>query len=229
VERARRRERFYKRPLDITVLILAHLFPLLLPVWVLLWTVIPLIIWLEDKGPVFYRQERVSRHGKVFTVLKFRTMVTDAEKETGAIWARANDARITRVGKLLRHTALDELPQLINIWRGQMSFVGPRAERPQLHERFVQQITGFETRLKVRPGLTGLAQVNGNYDLPPIEKLRYDLEYIERMSLWLDMKLLLISVSNTLFARWDRPRSGEKPLRGDPFKKGYPPHPSPKF
>ena len=132
-------------------------------------------------------------------------MIPDAERDTGAVWSTSNDPRVTQVGRILRWTALDELPKLLNIWKGEMSLVGPRAERPELHEKFVGEITGFERRLEVRPGLTGLAQVKGAYDLEPAEKLRYDLEYIQKMSLWLDVKLILISIRNTLLAKWDRP------------------------
>ena len=139
----------------------------------------------------------------MFSVLKFRTMVADAEKETGPIWAQADDPRVTRVGRVLRATALDELPQVVNIWKGEMSFVGPRAERPELHQRFIEEIPGFERRLQVRPGLTGLAQVYGPYNLPPVEKLKYDLKYIEQMSPWLDIKLLALSWLNTFTGRWD--------------------------
>lgn len=195
----------YKRIFDISILVLAHTFPLLVPLWGFLWVLIPLAIWLEDRGPVFYRQQRVGKNGRLFTVRKFRTMIPDAEQHTGAVWSTDNDPRVTRVGRILRWTALDELPQLLNIWKGEMSLVGPRAERPELHEQFVREIPGFERRLEVRPGLTGLAQVKGAYDLNPAEKLQYDLEYIQKMNLVLDMKLILLSVRNTLLAKWDRP------------------------
>lgn len=195
---------WYKRPFDLAVLLLAHLFLPLIPVWLLLWTLIPLLVWLEDRGPIFYRQRRVGKEGRVFTILKFRTMVVDAETATGPVWASNGDFRITRVGRLLRRTALDELPQVINILKGDMSFVGPRSERPELHEEFVKELPAFQKRLRVRPGLTGLAQVNGDYNLPPGEKLKYDLDYIAGMSLSLDIKLMLISVRSTLLARWDR-------------------------
>jgi len=184
------------------VLVLAHL--LLFPLWLLLWTLIPLAIWLQDRGPIFYKQTRIGRGGKVFTIRKFRTMVPDAERMTGAVWATLRDPRITPLGRILRTTALDELPQVLNIWRGEMSIVGPRSERPELHAKFVQQFPSFGQRLAVRPGLTGLAQVKGEYNLPPNEKLVYDTEYIRRMSLWLDIKLITISVWNTVVGRWDR-------------------------
>jgi lipopolysaccharide/colanic/teichoic acid biosynthesis glycosyltransferase len=203
--------KLYKRPFDLSILIAAHLF--LAPLWALLWVAIPLAIWLQDRGPIFYCQKRVGKNGRIFTVRKFRTMIPDAERYTGAMWSTIDDPRITRVGRILRWTALDELPQLLNIWKGEMSLVGPRAERPELHEKFVQEIPGFESRLQARPGLTGLAQVMGSYDLPPAEKLRYDLEYIQMMSLWLDLKLVILSVRNTLLAKWDRPES--KPAAED--------------
>jgi lipopolysaccharide/colanic/teichoic acid biosynthesis glycosyltransferase len=196
--------KLYKRPLDLVILASAHLF--LAPLWALLWAVIPLAIWLQDQGPIFFRQQRVGRNGRIFTVLKFRTMIPDAEKHTGAVWSINNDPRITPVGRILRWTALDELPQLLNIWKGEMSLVGPRAERPEFHEQFAREIPGFDQRLQVRPGLTGLAQVKGVYDLAPAEKLRYDLEYIQKMGLWLDVKLILLSIRNTLLAKWDRPQ-----------------------
>lgn len=192
----------YKRPLDLTVLFVSHV--LLAPFLVLLWSVIPMLIWLDDRGTAFYRQKRVGKDGRVFTILKFRTMVADAEKATGAAWAMPNDPRVTWIGKLLRRTALDELPQTLSIWKGDMSLVGPRSERPELHQRFAQEVPAWEKRVQVRPGLTGLAQVKGEYNLPPAEKLRYDLEYIRKMNVFLDLKLLVLSLLNTLVGRWDR-------------------------
>jgi lipopolysaccharide/colanic/teichoic acid biosynthesis glycosyltransferase len=205
VSESQLKDKLYKRPFDLTVLITAHL--LLAPVWALCWSVIPLLIWLQDRGPIFYCQQRVGKNGRIFVVRKFRTMIPDAERHTGAVWSTGNDSRITRVGRILRWTALDELPQLLNIWKGEMSLVGPRAERPEFHEKFVREIPGFQSRLQVLPGLTGLAQVKGAYDLGPEEKLRYDLRYIQNMSLWLDLKLILISIQNTLLAKWDHPQS----------------------
>ena len=199
-----RRGMLYKRPMDLAILVLAHV--LLWPIWALLWTLIPLAIRLQDRGPVFYGQIRVGKYGRPFTALKFRTMSSDAETETGPVWATADDPRVTRLGRFLRTTALDELPQVINILRGEMSFVGPRAERPDLHGKFVETVPGFEQRLQVRPGLTGLAQVNAEYDLEPARKLVFDLEYIGNMGLALDLKLLFLSLWYTLMARWDRPK-----------------------
>jgi lipopolysaccharide/colanic/teichoic acid biosynthesis glycosyltransferase len=123
---------------------------------------------------------------------------------TGAVWAVENDPRITNVGRWLRASALDELPQVLNILRGDMSFVGPRAERPELHAQFLERNPLFAQRIRVRPGLTGVAQVNGSYDLPPEEKIEYDLQYMRTMSPWLDTRLMLTSVMNTLLRRWDR-------------------------
>ena len=114
----------YKSWLDLSLLVLAHLF--LLPIWIILWTVIPLLIWLGDRGPVFYKQQRMGKNGKPFNVIKFRTMIVDAENQ-GPAWTTVNDPRITTVGRILRRTALDELPEIISIWQGKMSFVGPRA------------------------------------------------------------------------------------------------------
>ena len=196
----------YKRPLDLTGLTLGYL--LLLPIGLLLWTLIPLLIWLEDRGPVFYHQRRTGKDGKTFTVLKFRTMVPDADR-LGPAWTSEGDRRVTRTGRFLRKTALDELPQTLSIWKGDLSLVGPRALDAGEQAMLEQEIPGFELRLAVLPGLTGLAQVY-NRDDEPRRKLKYDLEYIERMSLWLDLKLILLSVRNTLLARWDT-RSGKAP------------------
>ena len=161
------------------------------------------VIYLEDGRPIFYFQRRVGKGGRVFKAIKFRSMVKDAEKYTGPVWAKENDARVTRVGRLLRATALDELPQVLNILKGDMSFVGPRPERPELMRKFSQEIPDFPLRLKVRPGLTGPAQVYGNYDSHPRKKLRYDLFYIKNMSPWFDIKLLFLSLYVTLKGKWE--------------------------
>jgi lipopolysaccharide/colanic/teichoic acid biosynthesis glycosyltransferase len=191
----------YKRFLDISILFLAHL--LLSPIWVFLWIFIPLFIWLEDGNPIFYVQERAGLHGKPFRAFKFRSMVKDAEKATGVAWAEEDDPRVTRLGRILRATALDELPQVINILKGDMSFVGPRAERPELMKKFNNVIPNFSQRLMVQPGLTGIAQIYGKYDSPPAEKLIYDLQYIEKMNPWLDIKLLLLSLHVTFKGKWE--------------------------
>ncbi|MFZ5908137.1 MAG: sugar transferase [Nitrospirota bacterium] len=195
------KDKLFKRPLDLAILLSAHL--VLFPVWLLLWILIPLLIWLEDRGPVFYTQERVGRNGRVFRVYKFRSMIPDAEKQTGAVWASEHDPRVTKVGRVLRATAMDELPQLWNILKGDMSFVGPRAERPELVKKFAREIRNYRRRFEVRPGLTGVAQVYGRYDTPPRNKLRYDLLYVKKQSLLLDIKLILLSVWITLKGKWE--------------------------
>jgi lipopolysaccharide/colanic/teichoic acid biosynthesis glycosyltransferase len=189
----------YKRTFDLSVLFLAHL--LLLPLWVLLWTIIPLLIWFDDRGPVFYRQKRAGKDGAAFTILKFRTMVPDAYRK-GPSWTEVKDPRVTRVGRLLRRTALDELPEVLSIWKGDMSLVGPRALDVEEYQVLEQQIPGFAQRQTVLPGLTGLAQV---YDLTDnaTAKFAYDLQYLRNMSPWLDLRLIFLSVWNTLTARWD--------------------------
>src|SRR5712692_4650835 len=143
---------------------------------------IAVLVKLEDGGPVFYRQRRVGKVAKEFLSLKFRSMVADSDEKWGAVPASANDPRITRVGRLLRMTAMDELPQLWNILRGDMSFVGPRPEWVELVRRFRKEITGFDRRHTVRPGLTGLAQICGHSELGRRHKLRYDLVYIQKQS-----------------------------------------------
>lgn len=149
-------------------------------------------IKMDSKGTVFYRQERVGAKGRYFQLLKLRTMEMDAEKD-GPRWAGINDPRVTRIGKFLRKTRIDELPQLINVLKGDMSMIGPRPERPVFTEMFNQRTPGFIKRLAVKPGLTGWAQVNGGYDSTPEEKLAYDLEYIRKRSFFFDMKIILLT------------------------------------
>lgn len=156
-----------------------------------LFIVIGLAILLDCGFPIFYAQERLGQFGKPFTMYKFRTMAQNAEGSTGPIWARCNDPRVTRVGIWLRRTRLDELPQLINVLRGDMSMVGPRPERPCLSEEICQSFPQFALRLLVKPGITGLAQVNGGYDLSPLEKLSWDMHYINYMSIRYDLSILL--------------------------------------
>ena len=196
----------YKRWFDLSILVFAHLA--LLPLWIILWTIIPLLVWLGDRGPVFYRQKRVGKDGHIFTLLKFRTMVMGADRD-GPAWTTAGDPRITRIGKLLRRTALDELPELLSIFAGDMSFVGPRALEVEEHKGMEERIPGFAERLNCLPGLTGLAQIYDRDDTAS-DKFGYDQEYLRRMGIWLDIRLILISVSYTLFARWDR--RGGKPV-----------------
>ena len=194
----------YKRWFDVSVLVLAHL--LFFPLWILLWTVIPLLIWLEDRKPVFYRQQRMGKDGKPFNLIKFRTMVVGAQDQ-GPAWTIDGDPRVTRVGRILRRTALDELPEVISIWKGNMSFVGPRALDLDEQRCLEELMPGFEERLRVRPGLTGLAQIYDKTD-DPYEKYRYDMEYLQKLSPFLDARLLLLSVWNTVIAGWDH-RSGK--------------------
>ena len=196
-----------KRLLDLSMVFGGLLFPLLWPLWIVIIFIIPLLIWLEDRGPIFYSQNRIGKNKKIFKVYKFRTMIPDAEKISGAVWSTKNDPRITKIGHILRKTALDEIPQLLNIIKGEMSFVGPRAERPELHNEFTKTIPEFDERLKVTPGLSGLAQISGSYDLEPREKIKFDIEYIEKMSLFFDLKIIIFSVFNSIFARWDSPEN----------------------
>lgn len=182
----------YKRPFDLGVLILTHV--LLFPVWFILWFTLILAIYASDRGPVFYTQTRSGQRGKPFKIIKFRTMILNAERNTGPVWASDHDPRVTKVGRLLRRFRLDELPQVINIVRGEMSLVGPRPERPELVSRFVKNIPEFGKRQLVRPGFAGLAQVRGHYSTRPRNKLRYDLLYIKSMNPWLDIKLMALSV-----------------------------------
>lgn len=169
-----------------------------------LWVLISICILLEDGRPVIYSQERVGKDGRIFRIFKFRSMKKNAEDESGPIWAMENDSRVTKVGRILRATALDELPQLLNILKGEMSFVGPRPERPELQRVFIERFPDFEKRLAVKPGLTGIAQVFGKYDTPPNHKLKYDLLYIRRASILLDLKLLFLSFLISLLGRWQR-------------------------
>jgi lipopolysaccharide/colanic/teichoic acid biosynthesis glycosyltransferase len=159
--------------------------------------VLAALIKLTSKGPVFFRQPRVGKNGKVFEIIKLRTMHLDAEQSTGPIWAKPNDPRITSVGKFLRMTHLDEVPQLLNVIKGEMSIVGPRPERPVFVDRFRNQIPYYSERLRVKPGITGLAQVCHKYDetLRDVKrKLAYDLLYIQRMCLMVDLAILFMTV-----------------------------------
>lgn len=152
--------------------------------------VIALKIKLESPGPVIYAQRRVGLNGKVFNLYKFRSMYQDAEV-AGARWAQDGDPRVTPFGKFLRNKRLDEIPQFWNVVKGDMSLIGPRPERPAFHEVFCERIRGWEQRVVVKPGITGLAQVEGGYDLLPKEKARIDIAYIESRSVWLDIKIML--------------------------------------
>jgi sugar transferase (PEP-CTERM system associated) len=152
-----------------------------------------LLIRLESRGPVFYTQERVGQFGKSFTIYKFRSMRTDAEKY-GAVWARKNDDRTTRVGRFIRRTRIDELPQIVNVFLGHMSFVGPRPERPMFVNELAAQIPYYHARHSVKPGITGWAQVKFPYGASvedAMNKLQYDLYYVKNHSLFLDLMILL--------------------------------------
>jgi len=177
-----------------------------LPVWL----AATLLVKLEDGGPVFYAQERVGRAGRVFRVLKFRSMIPDAEARVGALQASHDDPRVTRIGRWLRATAMDELPQLWSIFRGDMSFVGPRALRPGEIEQAgdgrlvaLEDVPGFAERCRVRPGLTGVAQIYAPRDITRREKFRYDRLYIRRQSFWLDVRLILLSFWITFRGTWE--------------------------
>jgi rhamnosyl/mannosyltransferase len=175
------------------------------------WAVAAALIKLEDGGPVFYRQERVGTRGTTFTVLKFRSMIQDAERDQGPLQAVAGDPRVTRVGRLLRATAMDELPQLVNIFRGEMSFVGPRALRPGEIDAVgdgrvvaMNEIEGYEARTAVQPGLTGIAQIYAPRDVARRQKFRYDLVYVKRRSFWLDLRLIMLSFWISLRGTWEQ-------------------------
>jgi lipopolysaccharide/colanic/teichoic acid biosynthesis glycosyltransferase len=176
-----------------------------------LWILFAIAIKVEDGGPVFYRQKRWGKDKRPIDVFKFRTMVVDADKRFGSVQAQEHDPRITRVGRLLRATSLDEIPQLLNIWKGEMSWVGPRAlpiNEVQVREGRGnvpdEAIPGFDLRCKVKPGLTGVAQVYAPRDVPRRHKFRYDLIYIRNQILWLDAKLVALSLWITLRGTWER-------------------------
>ncbi len=176
-----------------------------------LWLLIPALIKLEDGGPVFYAQDRIGLNGDIFSALKFRSMVVDAEARSGPVQAIADDPRVTRIGRVLRATALDELPQLWNIFVGDMSFVGPRPLRPGEIDRHgdghvvhLFEIAGYEERHRVRPGLTGIAQVYAARDLRRAGKFRLDRLYLKRAGLLLDLKLIALSFWITGLGQWER-------------------------
>jgi len=181
-----------KRAFDITFSIVGLLvgLPLLL--------VATAAIKLTSRGPVFFCQERLGRAGRRFRICKLRTMVADAERATGPTLASASDERVTPVGRFLRMTRIDEIPQFWNVLKGDMSVVGPRPERPEFAERFASEIPGYAERHKIRPGITGLAQVYGDYLTSVYHKLRYDWIYLHRMSLWQDLRIMAMTVVTML-------------------------------
>lgn len=175
-----------------------------------LWLIISLLIIIEDGKPVFYKQERVGKKSRVFYALKFRSMIKEAETKEGPVQASENDPRVTKIGRILRATAMDELPQLINIFRGDMSFVGPRALRPEEKEvqtlsntNYLSEIPGYNDRHTVRPGLTGVAQIYLPPDAPRQKKFRLDLFYIKKQSFWWDLKLICLSFWITFRGKWE--------------------------
>ncbi|MGA9363870.1 MAG: sugar transferase [Bacteroidota bacterium] len=191
-------EKSAKRLIDIVVSLLILL--LSLPFSIL----IAILIKLESKGPVFYVQSRVGRDGKEFKMLKFRSMYHEAEKHSGPVWANRRDARVTKIGRLIRKPHFDEVPQLLNVLHGDMSLVGPRPERSYFVDQLSREIPIYHRRLKVRPGLTGWAQVKHKYDESVEDvkvKLSYDLFYIENMSLRMDMKILLTTIYTVLLGK----------------------------
>ncbi|CEN94626.1 MAG: exopolysaccharide biosynthesis polyprenyl glycosylphosphotransferase [Paeniclostridium sp.] len=177
-----------KRILDI----ISSLLGLIVAIPIIL--VIAIIIKLEDNGPVFYSQQRLGKDEKNFFVYKLRSMRVDAEKYGGAQWAQKDDPRITKIGKFIRKTRIDEIPQLFNILKGDMSLIGPRPERPELTYKFNKEIPGFIDRLAIKPGLTGLAQVNGGYDISPEEKLKWDIIYIKNRNIFLDISIVFKTI-----------------------------------
>jgi sugar transferase (PEP-CTERM system associated) len=196
--RVSRATRWMKRTIDLTlsVLLAVAAFPVMV--------LAAVAIWLESGGPVVYRQERVGENGRTFTLCKFRSMRIDAEKGGTPLWAKDGDDRITRVGRVIRTTRLDELPQLWNVLRGDMSFVGPRPERPFFVAELAQAIPFYQQRHAVKPGLTGWAQVKYRYGASledAMEKLRYDLYYIKHLSVFFDLTIVFDTVKVVLFRK----------------------------
>ena len=190
-----------KRAFDI----IASLVLLSLTWWIMLLAALAIVV--EDGMPVLFRQERVGRYGQGFHVLKFRSMRTDAEKDGVAHWAQSNDPRVTRVGRFIRKTRIDELPQLFNVLRGEMSLVGPRPERPSFVEQLTEQIPYYAIRHSVKPGLTGWAQVRFSYGASLADarrKLQFDLYYVKNHSLVLDLQILVETVRVVLFGEGAR-------------------------
>ncbi|KRM77916.1 sugar transferase [Secundilactobacillus collinoides] len=161
------------------------------------------VVKIDSHGPGFYRQERVGLMGQRFMVVKLRSMTVDAEVN-GAQWAAESDSRITAVGRVLRKTRIDELPQLLNVLRGQMSLIGPRPERPEFTAEFSRVYPGFEQRLRIKPGLSGYAQVHGGYDLDPGQKAALDMHYIEHVSFRLDAEIFVDTIKTVLTGKGAR-------------------------
>jgi lipopolysaccharide/colanic/teichoic acid biosynthesis glycosyltransferase len=218
--------RFIKRTFDLVCAIIGLIFSAIFFWWV------PIIIKLDSKGPIIYKQiriginrrdytkfsgwalgskkrrngdrRRINVHGKPFTLYKFRTMNVNAESDTGPIWATLDDPRVTRVGKWLRNTHLDEIPQFINILKGDMSLVGPRPERPFIVYQLSKKIMEYPKRFAIKPGIAGLAQLKNGYDFSESDvrlKIKYDLKYINNNSIFMDLKILLLTFKELIFSR----------------------------
>lgn len=190
-----------KRGIDIFLALVGLL--LFLP----LLPLIAALVKLDSRGPVLFRQERVGQNGRVFSLLKFRSMDANAERQTGPVWAQERDTRVTRVGRILRRTRLDEIPQLWNVFRGEMSLVGPRPERPAFVAQLQERIPFYAHRLSVKPGITGWAQVKYRYGATledAMEKLQYDLYYIKNLSIFLDLLILLNTLQVVLLMKGSR-------------------------
>lgn len=185
----------FKRFMDIVLSIigLIILSPILL--------IVSIAIKIDSKGPVIFKQERIGKDGKVFKIYKFRSMVVGAEKMGTGVYSKKGDSRVTRVGKFIRMTSIDELPQLVNILKGEMSFIGPRpvlTYHPWKYEEYTpEQLKRFE----VRPGVTGLAQIHGRKQVEWEKRIKYDVEYVEKLSLWEDIKIFFITIYKVLFMK----------------------------
>ncbi|MGN6701584.1 MAG: sugar transferase, partial [Burkholderiaceae bacterium] len=166
-----------------------------------------LCIFLEDRGPIFYRQERVGKNGQTFMVLKFRSMRVDAEKAGAPQWAAAKDPRVTHVGRIIRTLRIDEFPQILNVLAGDMSFVGPRPERPYFVERLAAEIPYYDVRHSIKPGITGMAQVRYQYGSSvedAVQKMQYDLYYVKNNSLFLDLLILIDTLQVVILGKGSR-------------------------
>ena len=185
----------FKRFMDIVLSIIGLIIisPILL--------IVSLAIKIDSKGPVIFKQERIGKDGKVFKIYKFRSMVVGAEKMGTGVYSKKGDNRVTRVGKFIRMTSIDELPQLVNILKGEMSFIGPRpvlTYHPWKYEEYTpEQLKRFE----VRPGVTGLAQIHGRKQVEWEKRIKYDVEYVEKLGLWLDIKIFFITIYKVLFMK----------------------------
>ncbi|MDE7113368.1 MAG: exopolysaccharide biosynthesis polyprenyl glycosylphosphotransferase, partial [Acetatifactor sp.] len=203
-------QRFIKRSIDI----ICSLILLILTSPIMLITAVAIKVY--DGGPVLYKQVRCTRNKREFQIMKFRSMRPDAERDGVARLAQKHDSRITPIGKFIRTCRIDELPQLVNIFMGDMSFIGPRPERPEIIREYVEVMPEFEYRMKVKAGLAGFAQVYGKYNTSPYDKLKLDLIYIENYSVWLDLKLMLLTLK-VLF--WPDSTEGVESEQVTAFKK----------